>query len=300
MTTNSDPRHVLNTVRDLVRYGVSRLHGGGVSFGHGNDNAWDEAIYLVLHGLRLPLDTLEPFMDAHVLETERDAVLALIDQRVDQRLPAAYITGEAWLNGHRFRVDSRVIVPRSPIAELLAGGLQPWVAAPEAVTHALDMCTGSGCLAILMALTFTQAQVDAVDISEAALTVARSNISDYQLEARVHTHHSDLFDGLAHARYDVIVCNPPYVNSQSMRALPEEFRHEPPLALAGGDDGMDCVRRIIQSAPDFLSENGILVLEIGHEKPFFEAAFPQLFPVWLDTAEAEDQILLLTRDQLSS
>ncbi|MGW8304955.1 MAG: 50S ribosomal protein L3 N(5)-glutamine methyltransferase [Achromobacter pulmonis] len=293
-------RQELLTLRDLIRYGVSRLNAAQVALGHGSDNAWDETVYLVLHALHLPLDTLEPFLDARVLSEERNRVLELIDRRVTERVPAAYLTNEAWLRGHRFYVDARVIVPRSPIAELLDEGLSPWVQDPQAVDSVLDMCTGSGCLAILAALTFPHAQVDAVDVSSDALEVARRNVDDYGLGDRLALHQSNLFDALPERQYDVIVCNPPYVNSGSMDVLPQEYRHEPHLALAGGADGMDLVRRILQAAPRYLSENGVLVLEIGHEREFFEAAFPELSPVWLDTAEASDQLLLLTREQLTT
>lgn len=293
-------RQELLTLRDLIRYGVSRLNAAQVALGHGSDNAWDETVYLVLHALHLPLDTLEPFLDARVLDEERNRVLDLIDRRVTERVPAAYLTNEAWLRGHRFYVDARVIVPRSPIAELLDEGLSPWVQDAQAVDSVLDMCTGSGCLAILSALAFPYAQVDAVDVSPDALEVARRNVDDYGLADRLALHQSDLFDSLPERQYDVIVCNPPYVNSGSMDVLPQEYRHEPQLALAGGADGMDLVRRILQAAPRYLSENGVLVLEIGHERDFFEAAFPELSPVWLDTEQASDQLLLLTHEQLTT
>ncbi|WPQ36789.1 50S ribosomal protein L3 N(5)-glutamine methyltransferase [Achromobacter xylosoxidans] len=293
-------RQELLTLRDLIRYGVSRLNAAQVALGHGSDNAWDETVYLVLHALHLPLDTLEPFLDARVLDEERNRVLDLIDRRVTERVPAAYLTNEAWLRGHRFYVDARVIVPRSPIAELLDEGLSPWVQDAQAVDSVLDMCTGSGCLAILSALAFPYAQVDAVDVSPDALEVARRNVDDYGLADRLALHQSDLFDSLPERQYDVIVCNPPYVNSGSMDVLPQEYRHEPQLALAGGADGMDLVRRILQAAPRYLSENGVLVLEIGHERDFFETAFPELSPVWLDTEQASDQLLLLTREQLTT
>ncbi|RBL80262.1 50S ribosomal protein L3 N(5)-glutamine methyltransferase [Streptomyces cavourensis] len=293
-------RQELLTLRDLIRYGVSRLNAAEVALGHGSDNAWDEAVYLVLHALHLPLDTLEPFLDARVLTEERSRVLDLIDRRVTERVPAAYLTNEAWLRGHRFYVDKRVIVPRSPIAELLDEGLSPWVQDAQAVDNVLDMCTGSGCLAILSAMAFPYAHVDAVDVSSDALEVARRNVDDYGLADRLELHQSNLFDSLPERQYDVIVCNPPYVNSGSMNVLPQEYRHEPHLALAGGTDGMDLVRRILEAAPRFMSAEGVLVLEIGHERDFFEAAFPELSPVWLDTAEASDQLLLLTREQLTT
>lgn len=295
---SSFDRQELQTLRDLIRYGVSRVNAAQVSLGHGSDNAWDETVYLVLHGLHLPPDTLDPFLDARVTAEERARVLELIDRRVTERLPAAYLTEEAWLSGHRFYIDQRVIVPRSPISELLAQELSPWVRDPFSVSRALDMCTGSGCLAILTALAFPNAEVDAVDVSTDALAVAQRNVDDYGLQERLTLHHSNLFDALPSAAYDVIVCNPPYVNSQSMEELPDEYRHEPSLALAGGADGMDLVRRILQAAPQYLSPEGVLVLEIGHERDHFEAAFPELEPIWLETENASDQILLLTREQL--
>jgi len=294
-----DAQQELQTVRDLLRWSVTQMNRCGVAFGHGSDNAWDEAAYLLLHTLNLPLDTLEPYLDARVLRSEREQYLTLIQRRCNERLPAAYLTGEAWLQGHRFRVTADTIVPRSPIAELLAEQLHPWVSDPDAVYSALDLCTGTGCLAILTALAFPQAQVDAVDLSDAALAVAQSNIEEFGLSERITLHKSDLLDQLPDAAYDLIVCNPPYVNESSMQTLPQEYVHEPRLALAGGDDGMDLVRRILDAAPDFLTPQGVLVLEIGNEYDHFLAAFPELEPVWLSTETAEDQILLLTREQLA-
>lgn len=290
----------LHTVRDLLRYAVSRFHQNDLAFGHGSDNAWDEAVYLLLHSLGLPLDRLEPFLDARVLPEEKERFLQLIVQRTTQRIPAAYLTGEAWLQGHRFYVDSRVIVPRSPISELLADNLSPWVADPDDIQNVLDLCTGSGCLAILAALAFPNAQVDAVDISASALEVAQKNIDLYELDGRLTAHRSDLFDQLPECEYDLIICNPPYVNSDSMQALPDEYRHEPALALAGGTDGMEIVRRILLDAPRYLRPEGLLVLEIGHEYEHFIQAFPELEPLWLATENSSDQILMLTREQLQS
>lgn len=290
----------LTTLRDLLRWAVSQFHSAGLSFGHGSDNAWDEAVYLLLHTLSLPLDTLDPFLDARVLPEERQRFLDIVRRRSVERLPAAYLTGEAWLQGHRFLVDERVIVPRSPISELLAEGLAPWIPDGEAVSHILDLCTGSGCLAILAALAFPNAQVDAVDLSDGALEVAGRNIDLYRLDGRVTACKSDLFDQLPACEYDLIICNPPYVNEESMHALPPEYRHEPELALAGGEDGMDLVRRLLADAPRFLAPEGLLVLEIGNEFEHFHRAFPELDPVWLSTETTEDHILLLTREQLDT
>lgn len=297
----ASPHLELLTLRDLLRWAVTRFQGANLVFGHGSDNAWDEAVYLLLHTLHLPLDTLEPFLDARLLERERQRCVDLIHERVNSRKPAAYLTGEAWLQGERFLVDERVIVPRSPIAELLGEQLTPWIEDPDAVTRVLDLCTGSGCLAILAAQAFTGAQVDAVDISPDALSVAQSNVALHGLQDRVHTQRSDLFSQIPeNRRYDLIVCNPPYVNAQAMTALPPEYRHEPRLALAGGTDGMELVRRILADAPGHLTPDGLLVLEIGHEQDHFQAAFPELDPVWLSTATASDQILLLRRAQLTA
>ena len=294
-------RDALQTVRDLIRYGVSRFNQTKLSFGHGSDNAWDEAVYLVLNALHLPPDQLEPFMDARVLPEERQRALAYIDARCDRRVPAPYLTHEAWLQGYAFYVDERVIVPRSPIAELLMTQLSPWILDPYEVTGILDLCTGSGCLAIIAAHQFPDAFVDATDISAQALEVALRNVTEHGLTDRLNLHQGNLYDPLpVLARYDLIICNPPYVNSQSMLNLPAEYKHEPTLALAGGTDGMDLVRTILEQAPAHLNDQGILLLEIGHERTYFEAAFPDLEPIWLDTAQASDQILLLNREQFSS
>ena len=288
----------LLTLRDWLRYAVSQFNGANLQYGQGSDNAWDEAVYLLLHSLQLPLDTLEPFLDARLLPDERQRCREIINQRCVERLPAAYITGEAWLQGCRFKVNRSVIIPRSPISELLADQLLPWIAHPERINTALDMCTGSGCLAILTALAFPDAQVDAVDISPDALEVASTNVRDYGLEQRLTLYQSDLFDDLAPRRYDLIICNPPYVNQTSMQALPQEFQYEPTMALAGGDNGMDYVKRILAAAPHYLSNQGVLLLEIGHEAAHFSNEFPDLSPLWINTANTEDCLLLLTRDQL--
>ncbi|MDR1647619.1 MAG: 50S ribosomal protein L3 N(5)-glutamine methyltransferase [Zoogloeaceae bacterium] len=288
----------LLTLRDCLRFAVSRFNEAGLHFGHGCDNAWDEAVYLALFSLHLPPDTLEPFLDARLLPGEREAFLNLVRRRVEERLPAAYLTHEAWLAGHRFRVDERVIIPRSFIAELLAEQLHPWVEAPEAITHALDMCTGSGCLAILAALVFPQARVDAVDISSEALAVARENVADYDLEARVRLIESDGFAALKNERYDLILSNPPYVNAESVAALPPEYLKEPALALASGADGLDFTRRLLAEAKARLNPDGILVVEIGHNREALETAFPALPFTWLETSAGDSYVFLLTREQL--
>jgi len=289
----------LQTLRDLLRYAVSRFQAVGLVFGHGTDNAWDEAVYLLLYSLHLPPDMLDPFLDARVLPQERKRFLDLVARRVIERKPAAYLTGEAWLQGQRFLVDAQVIVPRSPIAELLLEALAPWVQTPEEVATVLDLCTGSGCLAVLAALAFPKALVDAVDISAHAIALARRNIALHGVQDRVVAHESDLFDQLPVRQYDVIICNPPYVDAQAMASLPPEYQHEPALALAGGEDGMDLIRRILARVPAYLAPDGLLILEIGHGANAFMAAFPGLDPVWLGTAQAEDQLVLLRREQLA-
>lgn len=291
-------RQELITVRDLLRYAVSRFNEAQLFFGHGSDNAYDEAVYLILHTLHLPLDRLEPFIDARLIEAERDSVLQMIEQRVTTRKPVAYLTHEAWLGEHRFYVDERVIVPRSFIAELLADQLDPWIEDPWAVTRVADICTGSGCLAILAALTFPEAQVDAVDISPEALEVAQRNVADYGLENQVRLVQSNLFAGLARQSYDLIISNPPYVNAESMATLPPEYRHEPDLALAGGDDGLDLVRTLLREAQDRLNPGGLLVVEIGHNRDALEAAYPQTPFTWLDTSAGDQFVFLLRREEL--
>jgi ribosomal protein L3 glutamine methyltransferase len=292
-----DDTSTLRTVRDVLRYAVSSFNRARLSFGHGSDNAYDEAAYLVLHSLSLPLDRLEPFLDATLTPVELDATLALISARIEKRLPAAYLTNEAWLGGFRFHVDERVIVPRSHMGELLKGQLSPWIAAPESVVRALDLCTGSGCLAIITALAFPNATVDATDLSADALDVARRNLNDYRLLDRVRLHQCDVF-GELDSRYDLIVANPPYVDADAMAALPAEYRAEPFVALAGGADGLDVIRHIIDGAPAHLKPNGILVVEVGNDRPALESAYPGLPFVWLETAAGEDFVFLLTADDL--
>jgi ribosomal protein L3 glutamine methyltransferase len=283
----------LLTVRDYLRLAVSRFTAAGLFFGHGSDNAWDEAVYLTLHTLNLPLDRLEPFLDARLLPHERAALLEVYRRRCEDRLPAAYLTNEAWLGEHRFYVDDRVIVPRSFIAELLDEQLAPWVDDPWAVGTVLDLCTGSGCLAILAALAFPHAHVDAVDLSPGAISVAERNVADYGLDERIELVRSDAFANLQGRRYDLIVANPPYVKAESVSTLPPEYRHEPAMALGSGEDGLDFTRVILHEARKHLTESGILVVEIGHNRDLLEAAFPQLAFTWLATAAGDEFVFLL-------
>ncbi len=286
------------TIRDLLRFAVTRFNSAKLFFGHGSLDALDEAAYLILHTLKLPLDKLEPFLDARLLPDEISHVLAVLERRVVDRVPAAYITNEAWLGTYSFYVDERVIVPRSFIAELIPQHFSPWVSEPDDIKNVLELCTGSGCLAIMMADAFPDAVVDAVDISADALAVAERNVRTYQLEGRVNLIASDLYQNVPFKKYDLIITNPPYVNAVSMGQLPQEYQREPQIALAGGEDGMDLVRKIVAGAAERLTPNGILMVEIGNEREFAEAAFGHLGLTWLTTSAGDDMVFLLTADQL--
>lgn len=287
----------LRTVRDWLRFAVSRFHEAGLAYGQGSTNAFDEAAWLILHTLHLPLDRLDPFLDAVLTPAECESVAQVLRRRIEERIPAAYLTNEAWLGQFRFYVDERAIVPRSYIAELLPQGLEPWIGEADNVTRALDLCTGSGCLAVLLALHYPQAQVDATELSADTLDVARRNVAEYGLEERVALKQGDLFADLK-GPYQLIVSNPPYVNAESMAALPEEFRREPQAALAGGEDGLDLVRRILAQAHQRLAKGGVLAMEIGHNRDAVEAAFPDAPFTWLETSGGDGFVLLLERSQL--
>lgn len=294
----SAPLDELLTLRDWLRWTVGRFEAARLHYGHGTDNAWDEAIWLLLASLSLPRDRLEPFLDARLTRDERLKIAHLVEQRIVRRLPLAYLLGEAWLGPYRFHVDERVIIPRSYFFELLAEDFAPWVEDPMAIGSALDLCTGSGCLAILMALTFPQAHIDAIDISPEALEVARRNVDDYAMTDRVRLIQSDLFAAVPGKRYDLILSNPPYVTAQAMATLPPEYRHEPALALAAGQDGMDVVRRIVHAARAHLNPGGFIAIEVGHNRAEVEAAFPDLHAVWLDTTSSTEKIFLVGYDDL--
>ncbi|MEI8325875.1 MAG: 50S ribosomal protein L3 N(5)-glutamine methyltransferase [Betaproteobacteria bacterium] len=288
------------TILELLEAGARRLTQAGVAFGHGTDNAFDEAAWLVLWQLGLPLDTPLDGPDsvaAQALTLAQQAdIAALFGRRIESRQPAAYLTHEAWLQGLAFYVDERAIVPRSFIAELLVqGDIDPWL--NPASQRVLDLCTGNGSLAVIAAMVYPEVKVDAADISGGALEVAQINVAKHGLQDRVRLIESDGLERVG-TGYDLILCNPPYVNTQSMAALPPEYRAEPELALAGGSDGMDFIRRLLSQAWAHMSENGVLVLEIGNEREHFEAAFGQLQAVWLETSAGEDQVLLLTRQTL--
>jgi len=286
-----------NTVRGWLDATVGRFHKAGLHFGHGSTNAYDEAAYLVLHTLKLPLDELHSVLNRRLAPGEIAALDSIVRRRVEERVPLAYLTREGWLGEFRFYVDERVIVPRSCIAELLIDALYPWVRDDQPVNKALDLCTGSGCLAILLALAFPDAQIDATDLSAEALEVAAINVAQYGLRERVHLTRGDLFAGLA-GRYDVIVSNPPYVNFESMQRLPQEYRAEPQMALAGGEDGLDIVRRLLAQAGAHLNERGVLIVEIGHNRNALEQAFPRLPFTWLETSGGDGLVFLLAAQDL--
>lgn len=295
---DSGPLVELVTLRDWLRYAVSHFNRAGLFFGHGTDNAWDEAVYLLLHTLALPPDRLEAFLDACITADEREALHHVIERRIRERIPAAYLTHEAWLGDFRFYVDERVIVPRSYFAALLEDGLAPWVDDPEAVGSALDLCTGSGCLAILMAHAFPNAALVAADLSPDALAVAERNVQEYGLATRIELIQSDLFSALGDRRFDVIVCNPPYVTDEAMQELPDEYRHEPEMALAAGPQGLDLVHRLLAQAARHLHPGGLLCVEVGHNRPLVDEAFAQLPLVWLANEEAEDKVFVVRREDL--
>lgn len=297
---NTQQTTPFSTVLDLLRYAVTRFTREKLFFGHGSENAFDEAAYLILHTLSLPIDRLEPFLDARLLPEEIASVMDIIERRVTDRIPAAYLTGEAWLQGYSFHVERGVIIPRSFLAELIVEQFAPWVPDPDGITDILELCTGSGCLAIMLADQFPNATVDAVELSPAALGVAQMNIDRYGMRDRIQLHHADLYDGIPDKRYQLIVTNPPYVNQSSMENLPPEYLHEPKMALAGGFDGMDIVRRIVRTAGERLTDDGLLIVEIGNEAEHAIAAFPELELTWLSTSGGDDRVFLLTAEQLKN
>lgn len=284
---------MLVTVRDWLRYATSRFSAAGLTYGHGTSTALDEAAFLILHTLHLPIDQLEPWLDARLLPDERQALAAIVETRIATRKPAPYLTNRAWMQGRPFYVDERVIVPRSYIGELLHAGLDGIVADPGGITSVLDLCTGSGCLAILAALAFPGADVDAADISADALAVARRNVDDYALNDHIALVHSDLFAGLGDRRYDLILSNPPYVSAEAVAAFPPEYAAEPVLAHAGGEDGLDLVRRILAQAGTHLAPGGTLLVEVGTGRPILEAEYPELPFLWLDAAGAQGEVFAL-------
>lgn len=287
----------LATLQDFFRLAVRRFRTARLAYGHGTTNAVDEAAFLVLEALRLPIHSLDPWLDLKPTAAERARLLTLIDARVALRLPAPYLLGAAYMHGVRFHVDRRALIPRSFIGDLLVGGGLP-IADPRRVRRVLDLCTGSGCLAILAALVFPRARIDAVDLSAGALALARRNVASHRLGDRIELHRGDLFQPLAGRQYDLIISNPPYVDARGMAKLPPEFRHEPRLALAAGDDGLDLVRRILAEAPRHLAKNGGLVCEIGRGRKPLEAAYPRLPFLWLDTEQSRGEVFWISRADL--
>jgi ribosomal protein L3 glutamine methyltransferase len=290
----------LVTVRDWLRYATSRFRREKLVFGHGTSTAFDEAAFLILATLDLPVDQLEPWLEARLTKPEREAIADVIARRIETRKPAPYIVNQAWIRGNKFYADERVIVPRSFIGELLDEGLDAALPQPEAITSILDLCTGSGCLAILAALKFPRAAVDAVELSAGAAAVARRNIDDYDLGDRVRLMTGDLFAPVTGRRYDFIISNPPYVTQSAVDAFPPEYKAEPTMAHLGGKDGMDIVRRILAEAPHHLAPNGTLVIEIGQGRATLERAFPDLPFLWLDTEESSGEVFALTASDFSS
>lgn len=304
MTNTSNLMNELLTIRDWLRFTVSQFEQSEIFFGHGTTNSFDEAVWLVMSALHLPHDTLNNFLDANITENERKHLAHLIEQRITKRIPTAYLLREAWLRGFKFYVDERVIVPRSFIAELLdfnesgEHGLQPWIEHPELINTAADICTGSGCLGILLANAFPDAAIDVVDLSPDAIAVCNINIKNYDLQGQITAIESDMFSALTGKTYDLIISNPPYVDAPSMAKLPLEYQNEPQLALGSGADGLDHTHTLLREAANYLNDEGILVVEIGHNRQALEASYPQLEFTWLQVESGNQFVFLLTKDQL--
>lgn len=285
----------LRTLRDHIRWAVSRFHGENLFFGHGTDNAWDEARQLVLGALHLPYEIADSYLDCSLEDDEREHVQALLKRRIHERVPAAYLLGEAWFCGLPFVVDERVLVPRSPIGELIEQGFEPWL--PNMPARILDLCTGSGCIGIAAAHAFPEAEVVLADLSFDALEVANQNIERHELEDRVYTVQGDGFDGLPGQRFDLILSNPPYVDAEDFADMPDEYHHEPAMGLACGDDGLDLVRRMLAEAADHLTEQGTLIVEVGNSQVHVEALYPEVDFTWLEFARGGHGVFLLSARQ---
>ena len=293
-----DAQANLRTLRDVLRYAVTRFSESELAFGHGQADAFEEAAFIVMRTLQLPLQRLEFFADAYLTHGEINGLLQSIERRVKKRVPAAYLLNEAWLQGYKFYVDERVVIPRTFIAELLHDDLHPWVQDVNAVTDVLDLCTGSGCLAIMAADLFPRAQVDAVDASAEALQVAARNVSDYHFDDRITLIKSDLFTAVTNKRYDVILCNPPYVTDAAMAKLPKEYTHEPKVALAGGPDGLKLVKTIVRQARGHMKRGSVLIVEVGDGRAAAEKAFGDLPLTWLTTSAGDDMVFLAHQEHL--
>jgi len=292
----TSPIDDLQTVRDYLRYASSQFAASPVFFGHGTDNVWDEAVQLVMRSLHLPLENNTLFLDARLTREERLLILERLRRRIDERVPLAYLLGEAWFMGMPFNVDERVLVPRSPIGELIENGFQPWLG-DKPVERVLDLCTGSGCIGIGVASVFENATVDLSDISPDALAVAESNIDLHELHGRVRTVESDVFANITD-QYDIIVSNPPYVDAEDMGDMPDEFHHEPVLGLAAGDDGLDIAHRIIAGAAEHLTPGGLLVVEVGNSWVALDEAYPELPFTWLEFSHGGDGVFAITEQDL--
>ncbi|AXS82044.1 MULTISPECIES: 50S ribosomal protein L3 N(5)-glutamine methyltransferase [Marinobacter] len=292
----TSPIDDLHSVRDYLRYASSEFAASPLFFGHGTDNVWDEAVQLVMRSLHLPLENNTLFLDARLTRQERELILERIRRRVDERVPLAYLLGEAWFMGMPFHVDERVLVPRSPIGELIGNGFQPWLGG-KSVERILDLCTGSGCIGIGAASVFTEAEVDLSDISADALAVAESNIGLHGVRDRVRTVQSDVFENID-GRYDVIVSNPPYVDAGDLASMPDEYRHEPELGLAAGQDGLDIAHRIIAGAANHLTPGGLLIVEVGNSWVALDEACPDLPFTWLDFENGGDGVFVINEQDL--
>ncbi|MBY7832373.1 50S ribosomal protein L3 N(5)-glutamine methyltransferase [Vibrio fluvialis] len=286
----------LHTLQDMIRWTVSRFNAANLFYGHGTDNAWDEAVQLILPTLYLPIDVPPHVLNSRLTSSERLRVVERVIKRIKDRTPVAYLTNKAWFCGLEFFVDERVLVPRSPIGELIQAQFEPWLV--NEPTRIMDLCTGSGCIAIACAHAFPDAEVDAIDISADALQVAEQNIQDHGLEQQVFPIRSDLFRDLPKEQYDIIVTNPPYVDQEDMNSLPDEFKHEPELGLAAGTDGLKLVRRILANAPHYLTEKGILVCEVGNSMIHLMDQYPHIPFTWLEFEKGGHGVFLLTREQL--
>ncbi|TBV08121.1 50S ribosomal protein L3 N(5)-glutamine methyltransferase [Stutzerimonas kirkiae] len=285
----------LRTLRDYIRWAVSRFHAEQLFFGHGSDNAWDEARQLVLGALHLPWQMADHYLDCRLEDDEREALHELLRRRIEERVPTAYLLGQAWFCGLPFVVDERVLIPRSPIAELIEQRFEPWLAQEPA--RILDLCTGSGCIGIACAYEFGAAEVVLADLSYEALEVANRNIEQHELEERVYTVQGDGFEGLPGQRFDLIVSNPPYVDAEDFADMPAEYRHEPALGLACGADGLDLVRRMLAEAADHLTDNGVLIVEVGNSQVHVQALYPEVDFTWLEFQRGGHGVFLLAASQ---